>query len=577
MFCPNCGSEVAEGRRFCGKCGRQIGSGAPEKCPGCGAEIPVDAAFCGECGLRLKNDEPGKSAAPAASSASQPAAPAPTPAPRRSLTLGQKLTYALAAVLIVLGGVAWWWFHRPAPAYKVQDPGVYPFQDVGADGKTLKWGFIDADGKVLIQPQWDDVSRQFVLDQVVFFNEGLCAVKKDGKWGYIDQSGNLAVPAQFDQARPLVGGIAAVALGNQWGFIDKTGKYLINPQFDSVGDFHDGLAAAQKSGKWGFIDRSGNFRIRSTFDAAAHNGFVDGLAWVVSDGKAEYIDRSGRVVIRPQFESVWDFSEGLASVALGGKLGFINMSGKLVVNPQFESVSEFHGGRAIVAVSGRQGVIDKTGKYVVNPGQYSIQMLASHDLMQVTTSDGVGLMNWNGAWVIPPSKAVAQFDLPLGKVIYAQFQGQNGGALAPVSMSGKVLAGAYKGAPLGTLAQDVQSEAGTVLDVQRLMNAEAIYASRFPAQGFTTSFTALGPGANGASDADHAGMIDAPLTSGTADNYQFTIVIPEGASAGGASSNYLLTAKPAAGHYGRTLCGDSSRTIHYSTGGQDCTMNSPTL
>ena len=38
------------------------------------------------------------------------------------------------------------------------------------------WGFADAEGKWVIQPQFEEVNQ---------FNEGLAPVKKDGKWGYI--------------------------------------------------------------------------------------------------------------------------------------------------------------------------------------------------------------------------------------------------------------------------------------------------------------------------------------------------------------------------------------------------------
>ena len=163
MFCPDCGSEVAEGRKFCGKCGGQLhaASGSvdteqsiPESPEGAVAQVP-----------------------------------------KPPLSTRTKLTYALVALLVVLGGVAWWWFHRPAPAFRAEDPGIYPFQDQG------KWGFIDAQGNILIQPRLEQVVPSLIQGQWVFFNEGLCEIKANGKWGYIDKGGSFAIPAQFDQAR----------------------------------------------------------------------------------------------------------------------------------------------------------------------------------------------------------------------------------------------------------------------------------------------------------------------------------------------------------------------------------------
>ncbi len=55
--CPNCGAEVKEGSRFCGKCGGEITASKKEeqnkKCPDCGTENSPDAKFCENCGKPL--------------------------------------------------------------------------------------------------------------------------------------------------------------------------------------------------------------------------------------------------------------------------------------------------------------------------------------------------------------------------------------------------------------------------------------------------------------------------------------------------------------------------------------------
>ncbi len=537
MFCPDCGSEVAEGRRFCGKCGGQIHAdgGSIETTPG---------------------------AAP------QEVAP---PVPRQPLSTRQKLTYALVALLVVLGAVGWWWFHRPGPAYKVQDPGIYPFQGLSADGKTQKWGFIDADGKVVVQPDWDAVSFQVVLGQVVACNEGLCGVQKDGKWGYVDTSGHPAISNQFDSAGPFLEGLAKVNLGNQFGFIDKTGKYVVNPQFNHAGDFHEGLAAVLGDGGWGFINKAGAFVIKPKFQPAAIDGFSDGLAGACMSGKCGYIDRSGSFAIKPQFNSVNVFSQGLAAIQLNGKWGYVNTAGSIVINPQFDYASMFSGDLALVSQSGHQGTINKQGKYVINPGQYTIS-LQEGDPLHATNSDGAGLLTRDGKWIVKPAKILTGSGAIFGKV----FQGVVGGQIVPISISGKVLAGQYKGAMLDTLAQDMQNENMALMAMISLVVAETNYSAAYPAKGFTDSLPALGP-AQGAPNENHAGLIEAALATGTANGYQFAISIPAGTTSGGTNFNYSLVGKPAAGHVGRSFCADSSGTVHGADQGADCTTASPTL
>ena len=90
MRCPNCNSEVPEGKRFCGHCGHQLAPAAPEPfdddaptrvvpsemgrgepepppappaptesyCPACGAHNRPGAQYCDACGAALAEAAP---------------------------------------------------------------------------------------------------------------------------------------------------------------------------------------------------------------------------------------------------------------------------------------------------------------------------------------------------------------------------------------------------------------------------------------------------------------------------------------------------------------------------------------
>src|SRR6266852_1779521 len=49
MRCANCGSENADGTKFCRECGTALA----QRCPRCAAPNPPGSRFCGECGVRL--------------------------------------------------------------------------------------------------------------------------------------------------------------------------------------------------------------------------------------------------------------------------------------------------------------------------------------------------------------------------------------------------------------------------------------------------------------------------------------------------------------------------------------------
>ena len=76
------------------------------------------------------------------------------------------------------------------------------------------------------------LSRSLIV--YVISVKGLRRVKKDGKWGFIDKNGKVVIEPQYDFAEPFSEGLGKVKKDGKWGFIDKSGKVVIEPQFDDV-------------------------------------------------------------------------------------------------------------------------------------------------------------------------------------------------------------------------------------------------------------------------------------------------------------------------------------------------------
>jgi len=211
------------------------------------------------------------------------------------------------------------------------------------------------------------------------YKEGLIYVKVNGKWGFMDENGKMVIEPQFDYASYFSEGLAAVGTGNftpKWGFIDKTGKYVIEPQFTDAHFFLDGMAVAAKDEKYGFIDKEGNFVIEPQFKYAYH--FSDGLAPVQADTKWGYIDKAGKFVVEPQYSRAGNFSDGIAAVEKDSKFyGYIDTSGKVIVSKdEYESISKVSEDLICVGKTvGKDkmfGLMDKSGKLLTGLDFYQI-------------------------------------------------------------------------------------------------------------------------------------------------------------------------------------------------------------
>lgn len=90
---------------------------------------------------------------------------------------------------------------------------------------------IDSTGKV-----YGDKKFQAVH---IFNDTTNAAVMINGKWGFINAAGEVVIEPQYEDARSFANGYAAVKKDGKWGFINAEGKMVIEPQFKNAKDFND--------------------------------------------------------------------------------------------------------------------------------------------------------------------------------------------------------------------------------------------------------------------------------------------------------------------------------------------------
>lgn len=308
-----------------------------------------------------------------------------------------------------------------------------------------RWGYIDAAGKWMIQPQFDLAGD---------FSEGLAPVLVNDKWGYIDQAGAFVVPPIYEEAYQFQNGLARVATkpsprrayvtASGYGWIDKTGTMVLAAQWDDADDFSEGLAPVMKDGLAGFIDARGDLVVPLKFHSLAP--LSDGLAAAEMGGKWGYVDKTGNWAVKPvymgtmgpvnavldytaaRYVPVGRFSSGYAPAgresANSLPLAFshyIDRTGKKAFSQAYEKVEVFSEGLAGVRVGAKWGFIDSAGKMVIAPQYAGIPATPVTGLIQfhqtpgfqeglavASTDRGTGYIDTTGKFVIEPRFMGAQ-------------------------------------------------------------------------------------------------------------------------------------------------------------------------
>jgi hypothetical protein len=296
----------------------------------------------------------------------------------------------------------------PQPRFEPDGP---PLFVVTVNGKD---GFIDGDGKIVIEP---------AFEKAYPFTDGLAAVQQEQLWGFIDTKGHIVIEPRFIMVGLFSDGLASFRdkrFTDPWGYIDKSGMVVIEPQYDVAGDFRNGVALvgfATLKGKllsriadtgleceYRFIDRTGTI-VPEPPPLHFASGEQGELIPFMKDEVAGYLDADGNVAIQPQFQVASTFSEGLACVCQKGLFGFIDTRGEWVIPPRFQYANDFSDGLAGVPLGENGwGFIDHAGREVI-PGKFSWVYGGFRNGVAEVAFDGKrGYINKKGEWVWKPSE-----------------------------------------------------------------------------------------------------------------------------------------------------------------------------
>jgi hypothetical protein len=239
---------------------------------------------------------------------------------------------------------------------------------------TMKYGYIDSTGKMVIQPIYEDAQN---------FSEGFAIVYTGKEYHVIDEKGKEIV-ASIGPIQTFHDGLAAFSdsKNSTQGYINTSGSIIIRPQFDTAGSFRaDGTAIVTKSGKYEIINKKG--KILKTY--RLHKKYTG--CNVTDDGYVMYTDLNthregvltidGKVILKPVYEEVTYLGDGLFGVkkALSAKEAYlvnikpaaiVNKYGKRITSYKYYDLSEFNGDYATATSEKYTYFIEKSGRRAEN-------------------------------------------------------------------------------------------------------------------------------------------------------------------------------------------------------------------
>ena len=291
--------------------------------------------------------------------------------------------------------------------------GLYSYFD-----ESGKWGYIDKDGNIKINPQWD-IAYDFYLGYGIVSNNSL--------WGLIDQNGNEVIPLKYQGIGNFEADMKSIfnpkflvkaKLNGLWGFIDEHDNVVIPFSYKMVSDFSDGLAAFRTNIQYGYINENNEVVLPATYDGYGY--FKDGLCWVglLSGGILKWgvINKTGVTVFPFNYDNIYGsntkynwyiFNNGVTPYFINGvESGFMNSSGEILfgtIGAAYNWVDNFSEGVARVNKDGLMGYINVNGEEVVVRQFSDLWSIVNGNAPYKQTADGLyGIVEKDGSILMTP-------------------------------------------------------------------------------------------------------------------------------------------------------------------------------
>lgn len=272
--------------------------------------------------------------------------------------------------------------------------------------EACTWGYVSAAGQMAIVPHFDKI--------VAGFRQGRAIVEMETGQGLIDPSGRFVIEPEYEEIRAISGRGSDLVYRltratTQYGLIDTLGLMRLAADYKEIGRVSEGWVGRSQGQTWGFQNMNTQQMLPDTFFQTGQ--FMDGLAPAKLLPGWTLIDEQGSIIWPDQYyDELGNISEGVVWSRQGNMWSLLDLSGKHLfqLNEAIRAFA-FEQGVARVETTEGWGLVDKTGQWVLRPKFQFIHPFQD-DGVAIVRMEGFGLIDRSGHLLTNKSyKSMAEF------------------------------------------------------------------------------------------------------------------------------------------------------------------------
>ncbi|MCR9290674.1 MAG: WG repeat-containing protein [Bacteroidetes bacterium] len=257
--------------------------------------------------------------------------------------------------------------------------------------KDKKWGLIDADGKIVLQPNYDAIGE--------FKSYGYAVMQRDGKVGMLNSQGEEVIEPKFDDLKVLDSTMIAVMTRRRWVVVNLKGHVILNAGYERAKALNKAFLAYSINQKWGVVDIRGNSIIEPRFDdiSIVKNQYFqtrneEGLGLMTG---------TGQEILKPSNDEIQIYNSTLFFFKKGNHWGAVDQNGSLVLNPIYDRFAKISDDFLKLVYGENTSLFSIQNNKTLTNGGFDAYYPLTKDYVIVKKNRSLGLIDAHGNKLLP--------------------------------------------------------------------------------------------------------------------------------------------------------------------------------
>lgn len=317
----------------------------------------------------------------------------------------------VVAVLIAIAVVIMFVFIIRGILSKGNDHGKLTSKSYYVAYKDNKYGVIDSDGYVVVDPSYEEMiiipnnkkdvfictydvdeekeefktkalnsNNEEILKEYdliepfinkdnkdnAIFEEEVLRVKKDGKYGLINLEGKKLLDTEYEEITAIEGikNSFKIKKDGKYGIANDEGKVILENKYADITnlgkDDKSGFIVKNEEGKFGVVSYSGTQELEAKYEGIEKLHKND-MFVVLEENKQKLINKEGKVILEDGYDKIVSLLQNKDNGVIfqkDNKYGVMNLSGEATIPAEYDSLKEAKNGFFIAKKDNKYGIID---------------------------------------------------------------------------------------------------------------------------------------------------------------------------------------------------------------------------